>query len=32
MAKSHGNWSRLGLDTWLTPEYGNTPTNVKYML
>ena len=32
MAEPRGNWSRLGLDTWLTPEYGNTPTNVKYML
>ena len=32
MAEPRGNWSRLGLDTWLTPECGNTPTNVKYML
>ena len=32
MGEPRGNWSRLGFDTWLTPEYGNTPTNVKYML
>lgn len=30
--QSRGNWSRLGLDTWLTPKYGSAPTHVKYML
>jgi type VI secretion system protein ImpH len=25
-------WSRLGLDTWLTPEQANEPTRVKFTL
>lgn len=26
------DWSRLGLDTWLSPQHGKAPTRVKYTL
>ncbi|MBI2727142.1 MAG: type VI secretion system baseplate subunit TssG [Polaromonas sp.] len=31
-AKSAASWSRLGLDTWISPETGQLPTRVQYTL